>query len=132
MHDTAPVPAIISTVACAERGIAVARRRAILATMRGHIDELRADRAEFYALSPGERRVAHGGYQSAALDLSCRLRSLHLARGYLKGTPYRAMEARSGTEPSVVGIARALGATGTMPIAEVEAVRAQVQAWLQA
>lgn len=128
MHiETAPV-AIIATDNCATKGLAVARRRAILADMVGEIQDQREKRRVFYELEPAERARKVGDFNGRAAHSSTSLRHQHLARGYLKGTPYRTMEAKCREAPSAWSLATSVLDASRPDDATLEAVRA----WLAA
>jgi hypothetical protein len=128
MHiETAPV-AIIATDNCAVRGIAFARRRAILADMVEEIQGQREKRRAFYELAPAERDRKVGDFNSRAAHSSTSLRHQHLARGYLRGTPYRTMEAKCHEPASAWSIANNALHASRPDDATLEAVRA----WLAA
>lgn len=128
MHiETAPV-AIIATDNCATKGLAVARRRAILADMVEEIQDQREKRRAFYELAPAERARKVGDFNSRAAHSSTSLRHQHLARGYLRGTPYRTMEAKCHEAPSAWSIAYVALHASQPDDATLEAVRA----WLAA
>lgn len=123
------IPAIITNAANAALASAKSRRKAILVEMHAHIEEHRANRSRFLALSPSERAAAaFGDYQGIAYLLSARLRAEHLARCFLRGTAYRSAESKCNTTPDAWLVACVVHDVSRPDSAMLD----QVKAWLAA